>query len=66
MADSKTSDSTKKEDPQMDGEILGLCDQYTPEEEKAVLRKIDRVILPFVRTDSSLIYAVCEPNATAM
>ncbi|CEJ58442.1 Putative Permease of the major facilitator superfamily [Penicillium brasilianum] len=48
MAGSKTSDSTKKEDPPMDGEILGLCDQYTPEEEKAVLRKIDRVILPFM------------------
>ncbi|KAJ5370979.1 uncharacterized protein N7496_007071 [Penicillium cataractarum] len=48
MAGSKNSDSTKKEDPQKDGEIIGICDQYTLEEEKAVLRKIDRVILPFM------------------
>lgn len=65
MAGSKNSDSTK-EDPQMDGEIIGICDQYTPEEEKAVLHKIDRVILPFVRANSSLLFKVCEANATAI
>ncbi|KAJ5900941.1 MFS general substrate transporter [Penicillium subrubescens] len=48
MASSKNSSPSKKEDPRIDGEIIGMCDQYTPEEEKAVLRKIDMVILPFM------------------
>jgi hypothetical protein len=48
MASSKNSSPSKKEDPQIDGEIIGMCDQFTAEEEKAVLRKIDMVILPFV------------------
>lgn len=30
------------------GEMVELPSPYTPEEEKAVLRKIDMVILPFV------------------
>lgn len=36
------------DEPEARGEILDLDDSYTPEEEKAVLRKIDLVILPFV------------------
>lgn len=56
MASSKNPSPSKKEDHQIDGEIIGMCDQYTPEEEKAVLRKIDMVILPFVRADHSMIF----------
>jgi hypothetical protein len=55
MASSKNSSPSKK-DPQIDGEIIGMCDQFTPEEEKAVLRKIDMVILPFVRADHPMIF----------
>jgi hypothetical protein len=51
MADSKNSDSMNKEENQLNGEITGICEQYTEEEEKAVLRKIDTVILPFVRAN---------------
>lgn len=51
MADSKNSDSMNKEENRFNGEITGICEQYTAEEEKAVLRKIDTVILPFVRAN---------------
>jgi hypothetical protein len=37
-----------------DGEMLELSGGYTVEEEKAVLRKIDMVILPFVRDISAV------------
>ena len=40
---------------QANGEILDLHGSYTKEEEKAVLRKIDLVILPFVRGSSCLL-----------
>lgn len=30
------------------GDVLEMDEPYTPEEERAVLRKIDTVILPFV------------------
>ncbi|KAM5376317.1 hypothetical protein ACJZ2D_005539 [Fusarium nematophilum] len=43
----KKTSATVKE-PETSGEILDLNDSYTPEEEKAVLRKIDTVILPFM------------------
>lgn len=39
---------------QMNGEMVELRGSYTPEEEKAVLRKIDLVILPFVSGSSCL------------
>ncbi|KAJ5690418.1 hypothetical protein N7462_004810 [Penicillium macrosclerotiorum] len=38
----------KDEDHQSNGEIIGILEGYTPEEEKAVVRKIDMVILPFM------------------
>lgn len=38
----------------MSGEMLELRGDYTAEEEKAVLRKIDMVILPFVWNSSCL------------
>lgn len=34
------------------GEILDFSEGYTPAEEKTVLRKIDMVILPFVRAQN--------------
>ncbi|KAJ5946833.1 hypothetical protein N7454_003672 [Penicillium verhagenii] len=48
MNDSKITGIIKDEDHQSSGDILGECETYTPEEEKAVLRKIDMVILPFM------------------
>lgn len=39
------------------GEILDFSEGYNPAEEKAVLRKIDMVILPFVRAQEK---AICE------
>lgn len=39
---------------QANGEILDLHGSYTKEEEKAVLRKIDLVVLPLVRGSSYL------------
>jgi hypothetical protein len=44
----KKMSASKTDEPEARGEILDLDDSYTPEEEKAVLRKIDMVILPFV------------------
>lgn len=44
-------DESKKPAPEKDGgqSLNGdMMEAYTPEEEKAVLRKIDMVILPFV------------------
>lgn len=44
-------DDSKKPAPEKDGgqSLNGdMMETYTPEEEKAVLRKIDMVILPFV------------------
>lgn len=42
-------DPEKKDDgPCRDSDIVAVSDTYTTEEEKAVLRKIDMVILPFV------------------
>jgi hypothetical protein len=49
MNDYKSPDSVKEEGDRPSGDIVGECETYTPEEEKAVLRKIDMVILPFVR-----------------
>lgn len=49
MNDSKSPDFVKEEGDRPSGDILGECETYTSEEEKAVLRKIDMVILPFVR-----------------
>jgi hypothetical protein len=43
---------------QLSGEMLEIRGNYTAEEEKAVLRKIDMVILPFV-SDS---YHCLEPH----
>lgn len=51
MDSSKEHDSFKDEAHRTSGEIIGVCEGYegyTVEEEKAVLRKIDMVILPFV------------------
>lgn len=39
---------------QTNGEMLEIRGSYTAEEEKAVLRKIDLVILPFVMGSSCL------------
>lgn len=44
----KKMSAPKPDEPESRGEILDMNDSYTPEEEKAVLRKIDMVILPFV------------------
>ena len=44
----KKMSAPKLDEPEARGEILDMDDSYTPEEEKAVLRKIDMVILPFV------------------
>jgi hypothetical protein len=44
----KKMSAPKPDEPEARGEILDMDDSYTPEEEKAVLRKIDMVILPFV------------------
>lgn len=42
-------DPEKKDDAlRRDSDIVAVSDGYTVEEEKAVLRKIDMVILPFV------------------
>lgn len=49
MNDSKSPDTVKEEGDRPSGDILGECEGYTSEEERAVLRKIDMVILPFVR-----------------
>lgn len=49
MNDFKSPDTVKEEGDQSSGDIVGEYETYTPEEEKAVLRKIDMVILPFVR-----------------
>ena len=38
------------------GAILDFSDGYTPAEEKAVLRKIDMVIMPFVRDPNKAIW----------
>ena len=51
MDSSKERKSFKDEAGRLSGEIVGVCEGYegyTAEEEKAVLRKIDMVILPFV------------------
>ncbi|KAF9762892.1 hypothetical protein IL306_003285 [Fusarium sp. DS 682] len=44
----KKMSAPEPEEPEARGEILDMDDSYTPEEEKAVLRKIDMVILPFM------------------
>ncbi|KAF5262986.1 hypothetical protein FOXYS1_6260, partial [Fusarium oxysporum] len=44
----KKMSAPKLDEPEARGEILDMDDSYTPEEEKAVLRKIDMVILPFM------------------
>jgi hypothetical protein len=42
-------DPEKKDDAlRRDSDIVAVSDGYTVEEEKAVLRKIDMVVLPFV------------------
>lgn len=51
MDSSKEQKSFKDEAARTSGEMAGVCEGYegyTAEEEKAVLRKIDMVILPFV------------------
>ncbi|KAJ5123146.1 hypothetical protein N7448_009243 [Penicillium atrosanguineum] len=51
MDSSKEHESFKNEAQRTSGEIIGVCEGYagyTAEEEKAVLRKIDMVILPFM------------------
>lgn len=51
MDSGKEQTSLKHEAARTSGEIVGVCEGhegYTAEEEKAVLRKIDMVILPFV------------------
>jgi hypothetical protein len=34
------------------GDVVDVQGSYTPEEEKALVRKIDKVILPFVSSSS--------------
>lgn len=48
MAMSKSPMPADDEHEKPDSEVMGTCESYTPEEEKAVLRKIDMVVLPFV------------------
>lgn len=51
MDSSKEQEPFKDEAARTSGESVGVCEGYegyTAEEEKAVLRKIDMVILPFV------------------
>ena len=43
-----SKDVTSNGSDHSNGELVELPSPYTPEEEKAVLRKIDLVILPFV------------------
>lgn len=47
--DTINKDVASNESDHSKGELVELPSSYTPEEEKAVLRKIDMVILPFVR-----------------
>lgn len=63
MASPKVSESMNKEDSQMSREIIGICDRYTAEEEKALLRKIDMVILPFVSPDPSVVLTAQQANS---
>ena len=49
MTGHKSPSSVKDEDCGLSGDVVGSCETYTLEEEKAILRKIDMVILPFVR-----------------
>ena len=49
MSDSKSPGSVKEAGDRPSRDVVGECETYTPEEEKTVLRKIDMVILPFVR-----------------
>lgn len=48
--ESKPPPSVNDDEQEERGEIIELNEEYTAEEERAVLRKIDMVILPFVRT----------------
>ncbi|KAF5009269.1 hypothetical protein FDECE_4481 [Fusarium decemcellulare] len=47
VVEKKSSGPLRDDEPETRGEILDMNEMYTPEEEKAVLRKIDMVILPF-------------------
>lgn len=52
MNDFKDPQSVKDEDRRPSADIVGVYEEYalySPEEEKRVLRKIDMMILPFVR-----------------
>ena len=48
MDNLKKNVATSDKADQMSGEMFEIRGSYTAEEEKAVLRKIDMVILPFV------------------
>ncbi|KAF4972849.1 hypothetical protein FSARC_675 [Fusarium sarcochroum] len=44
----KKMSAPEQDEPETRGEIIDMDDTYTPGEERAVLRKIDMVILPFM------------------
>ncbi|KAF7556800.1 hypothetical protein G7Z17_g1125 [Cylindrodendrum hubeiense] len=46
--EAKLSPSVNDDEHERQGEIVELSEEYTPEEERAVVRKIDMVILPFM------------------
>lgn len=46
---------------EQDATVDTQVEQYTPEEEKAVLRKIDLVVLPFVSLPS-----ICDSNSKTL
>ncbi|KAJ4259547.1 hypothetical protein NW762_007476 [Fusarium torreyae] len=48
ILEKKMSAPGEQDEPETRGEIIDMDDSYTPEEERAVLRKIDMVILPFM------------------
>ncbi|KAJ5098284.1 MFS general substrate transporter [Penicillium argentinense] len=48
MDSSEDKGSVTDDGPRSSGDVVGVSEGYTAEEEKAVLRKIDMVILPFM------------------
>lgn len=64
MKPPKDREKVKDEGHRSSEEIIATSNGYNPEEEKAVLRKIDMVILPFVRSPySPLFWRVTDPTA---
>ncbi|KAJ5670519.1 uncharacterized protein N7477_005882 [Penicillium maclennaniae] len=68
MESSKANDLFMAEENREGGEVMGVCEGYegyTAEEEKAVLRKIDMVILPFVEQGTAAITSIKKQDPSA-